>query len=134
MGARFTEHKQGPFLSKNQNSLVIGVLVGNNHDSFTTSYNTGSVNGIRRVGGLVGYNSGSITVSYRAGTVSGNKYVAGLVGWPIPGSSVTSSFWDVDTSVQATSPGSIGRTGKTTAVMQMASSLSRGGSVLLKRR
>ena len=91
-----------------------GGLVGFNNGNITSSYSTGIVNGSDSVGGLVGFNYNSITSSYSTGTVSGINFVGGLVGKNIYGS-ITSSFWDTQTTEQNTSDGGIG---KTTAQMQ----------------
>jgi len=105
------------------NGYDVGGLVGSNSGSIATSYSTGSVSGEREVGGLVGSNWGSIAASYSTGLVSGQSYVGGLVG---QGSAthVTSSFWDIQTSGQATSAGG---TGKTTAEMQTATTFLDAG-------
>jgi hypothetical protein len=88
-------------------------------------YSTGSVSGGHDVGGLVGYIFGSITTSYSTGSVSGDHSVGGLVGRSFGApSSITMSFWDIETSGQATSDGG---TGKTTAEMQTASTFLEAG-------
>ena len=77
----------------------------------------------RNVGGLVGYNNGgSITSSYSTGSVRGDHDVGGLVG--DNRGSITTSFWDIETSGQATSDGG---TGATTAEMQTASTFLDAG-------
>jgi len=124
----------------------VGGLVGRNREeaSVADCYSTGAVSGGSYVGGLVGSNSGSIATSYSRALVSGDGHVAGLVGYhwygritasyssgsvsgggsPVgglvgsgSGRNVSSSFWDIQTSGQATSAGG---TGKTTAQMQTA--------------
>jgi hypothetical protein len=103
----------------------VGGLVGLNgfSGSVTNCYSTGTVDGTgNRAGGLVGLNYGDITNCYSAGTVDGDDYVGGLVGenveyGGISWGSITSCFWDVETSGQTTSDGG---TGKTTAEMQTA--------------
>ena len=95
----------------------VGGLVGYNWDStVSNSYSTGKVTGDRKVGGLVGKNNDETTVSnsYSTGKVTGNSSVGGLVGDNDEGT-VSNSFWDVQTSGQATSDGG---TGKTTAQMK----------------
>jgi len=103
---------------------VVGGLVGHNHGSIITSYSTDMVTGNVWIGGLVGWNHGSIITSYSTGTVTGMAEVGGLVGMnhtqhfsishtPSHGN-ITSSFWDMETSGQATSAGG---TGLTTAEM-----------------
>jgi len=72
------------------------------------------VTGNEHVGGLVGLNYGGISTSYSTGSVSGNSDVGGLVGYDYYGIIIT-SFWDIESSGQATSAGG---TGLTTAEMQ----------------
>ena len=111
----------------------VGGLVGWNSGSVTSCYSTGSVSGFRYpfwgsrsrcVGGLVGFNGGSIMSSYSTGVVYGGQQgdVGGLLGSDIlPNASgqrvgsVTSSFWNLETSGQSESAGG---TGLTTAEMQ----------------
>ena len=104
----------------------VGGLVGENYQgTITTSYSSAEVGGIGQgVGGLVGENYwGSITNSYSTGVVSGTgESVGGLVGYN--NGSISSSFWDIDTSGQLTSAGG---TGKTTAEMQTASTFLDAG-------
>jgi hypothetical protein len=104
-----------------------GGLVGSNGGRVTRCYSMSLVSGGSSVGGLVGENgvdsgtdgpSGSVVESYSTGAVSGDGDVGGLVGHSTKGymgGSVTISFWDTQTSGQATSAGG---TGKTTAQMQ----------------
>ena len=92
----------------------VGGLVGWNAGTVSNSYSTGSVTGEWDVGGLVGGNMGTVSNSYSTGSVTGNDYVGGLVGINEAGT-VSSSFWDTETSGQATSDGG---TGKTTAETQ----------------
>jgi hypothetical protein len=111
-------HSAGTVIVWDSNDLFYsyaGGLVGY-LDSGTISncYATGVVSSPSNVGGLVGYIfSGTISNCYSTGAVSGSN-VGGLVGYKIIGS-IVSSFWDVNTSGQATSAGG---TGKTTAQMQ----------------
>lgn len=104
----------------------IGGLVGGANDGFgasmvSNSYATGSVNGTGSfVGGLAGINySGIIRNSYATGSVRGTNNVGGLVGYNY--GTVTSSYWDTQTTGQATSAGG---TGLTTAQMQQQSNFS----------
>jgi len=91
-------------------SSEVGGLVGYSYyGNITSSYSTGAVSGSSRVGGLVGFNWGSITSSYSTGTVSGYDNVGGLVGYNFIGS-ITSSYWDVETSYQSSSAGGVGKT------------------------
>ena len=99
----------------------IGGLIGRTHgfDIVDNSYSTGSVTGNSYVGGLVGGSYGTVSNSYATGSVAGISYVGGLVGasyctdWSC--GIVINSFWDTETSGQATSDGG---TGKTTAQMK----------------
>ncbi|WP_167848811.1 GLUG motif-containing protein [Methanolobus halotolerans] len=89
----------------------VGGLVGENNNYIYQSYSTGTVNGSTDVGGLVGKNNdGSVNQSYSTGTVSGSNYVGGLVGNNSDGSVVDQSYWDIDTSGQASSDEGDGRT------------------------
>jgi hypothetical protein len=93
----------------------VGGLVGeNDRGTVSNSYSTGRVTGNSAVGGLVGenYEGGAVSSSYSTGTVAGNYSVGGLVG--SSGDTVDNSFWDSQTSGQATSAGG---TGKATAEM-----------------
>jgi len=102
----------------------VGGLVGYNfYSTVTDSYSTGSVNGDEDVGGLVGGNEdGSVSNSYSTGSVTGGSDVGGLVGgnWGTWGT-VSNSFWDIETSGQATSDGG---TGKTTTEMKSITTFS----------
>jgi hypothetical protein len=96
-------------------SIVSGLVGINGWDgTVSNSYSTGSVAGNYYVGSLVGVNFGTVSNSYSRGNVTGHEYVGGLVGvnW---GGTASNSFWDTETSGQATSAGG---TGKTTAEMQ----------------
>jgi hypothetical protein len=113
----------------------VGGLVGENTGIINNSYAAGSSSGNTIVGGLVGSNGyiqtwdiyyespGEIFNCYSTGSVSGNDSVGGLVGFHEVGT-VTSSFWDMQTSGQSTSEGG---TGKTTAEMQTASTFLQAG-------
>jgi len=114
----------------------VGGLVGFNYSGILTDcYSTSEVNGIDNIGGLVGVTHfGPIYRSYSTGVVTGEENVGGLVGYTHPVSSGRSapprpatalnSFWDIETSGQATSDGG---TGKTTAEMQTANTLIEAG-------
>ena len=105
----------------------VGGLVAWNEEGGTVinSYSTGSVTGDDNVGGLVGFNNhdGTVSNSYSTGTVSGNEDVGGLIGWNNLGT-VSNSFWDTETSGQATSHGG---TGKNTTEMQSIATFSGAG-------
>ncbi len=87
---------------------AFGGLVGDNWlGIITSSYSTGNVSGDYSAGGFVGRNYGIITSSYSTGCVRGMwGYAGGLVGdnWS-GGNSITSSFWDMDTSGHSESDG-----------------------------
>ena len=93
-------------------NATVGGLVGYNTGDVSNSYATGSVTG-GTVGGLVGCNNGAVDSCYSTGSVTGGT-VGGLVGYNFFGT-VSNSFWDTETSGQATSDGG---TGKTTAEMK----------------
>ena len=121
----------------------VGGLMGHNYGSITASYSTGTISGIVTisgtgwaVGGLVGQNhrDGSITTSYSTGSVSGNDRVGGLTGKN--SGTITTSFWDIQTSGQTNMCGSSkwesatgcdDSFGKTTAEMQTASTFLEAG-------
>ena len=86
----------------------VGGLVGQNFETVTDSYATGSVEGDGQVGGLVGRNDDSVTESYATGSVEGDSNVGGLVGFN--GDTVTDSYWDTETTGQSTSDGGTGLT------------------------
>ncbi|WP_375724093.1 filamentous hemagglutinin N-terminal domain-containing protein [Arcobacter sp. KX21116] len=94
----------------------VGGLVGRNINStITNSYATGNVSGNGNVGGLVGgLDSSTITNSYSIATVTGNGNVGGLVGLNYNYSTITNSYWDIDTTGQTNGVGfgsSAGATG-----------------------
>jgi hypothetical protein len=100
----------------------VGGLTGFSDWIISESYATGSVSGRDNIGGLVGYNqrtffstpSGTVAKCYAVGTVSATINVGGLIGFNDSGP-VYSSFWDTQTTEQATSDGGMPRT---TAEMQ----------------
>jgi hypothetical protein len=98
-------------VSSGDNSYYIGGLVGNNMSVIGNCYATGKVNGgenSERLGGLVGLDHyGYIASCYATGKVTGGKnserlggLVGGCPGFMCPGSLLTPSFWDVETSGQ----------------------------------
>ena len=100
----------------------VGGLVGfTEHVTVSNCYATGNVNGDSYVGGLAGGNGywGTVSKSYSTGSVIGNEHVGGLVGWN--DGAVSKSFWDSQTSGQATSDGG---TGRTTAQMKSRTTFS----------
>uniref|UniRef100_UPI0035CB8655 beta strand repeat-containing protein n=1 Tax=uncultured Methylobacterium sp. TaxID=157278 RepID=UPI0035CB8655 len=97
-------------------SSSVGGLVGYNYQApIAQAYATGAVSGSSSVGGLVGINDGdgggfygTLTQTYATGAVSGgsgSNTVGGLVGYNTAGGSVTSSYWDVQTSGRSTGIG-----------------------------
>jgi PGF-pre-PGF domain-containing protein len=100
----------------------VGGLVGQNYKKIVSnSYSTGSVSGSSYVGGLVGRNGGTVSNCYSTGSVSGSSYVGGLVGYRQSGTTVSNSFWDVDTSglgTDGSTDKSAGGTGKCTENMK----------------
>jgi hypothetical protein len=97
----------------------IGGLSGYMVGTITNSYSNASVEGLEEVGGLIGESArGTITNSYSTGSVSGSEeieFIGGLIGNSTNNSTVTNSYWDIDTSGQDESAGG---TGKTTADMK----------------
>ena len=104
------------------NGDIMGVSTG----SIENCYAMGNIVGtIGNVGGLVGANVeySYIIKSYSTGSVSGSANVGGLVGDNIR-STVSNSFWDVNSSGE---PNSAGGIGKTTAEMQTESTFTDAG-------
>lgn len=98
----------------------VGGLAGNNSSTIINAYALGSVTGNENVGGLIGTNagSGSVSLSYAAGMVTGAVSPGGVVG--LNSGTVSSSYWDTEATMQASSSGSgdtSGMTGLTTAEM-----------------
>ncbi|MBQ8174855.1 MAG: leucine-rich repeat protein, partial [Clostridia bacterium] len=58
----------------------VGGVVGVNHGTVQSCYNSGTVSGSNYVGGVVGNNAGTVTNCYNTGTVSGSSDVGGVVG------------------------------------------------------
>lgn len=88
----------------------IGGLVGRNTSGghISDCYSRrGTLMGMSAVGGLVGINAGDIRRSYAASPVLCDVESGGLVGYDESGSAIA-SFWDVQTSSQASSAGGVG--------------------------
>lgn len=91
-----------------------GGLVGRNEGTIIANYATGSVTGTGDdIGGLVGasYENGMIIASYATGKVSGSgltAHIGGLAG--ANSGTIADSYWDTQTSGQASSYGGIGKT------------------------
>jgi hypothetical protein len=104
---------------------VGGLMGGNGEGTVSNCYSTGSVTGDELVGGLVGFShKGTVSNSYSTGSVTGNDSVGGLVGDNGKEGTVNNSFWDSETSGQATSDGG---EGKTTAEMKNITPFSGAG-------
>lgn len=87
---------------------VGGLVAWNQEGTISDSYSTGTVDGVSLVGGLVGSNRATVSSCYSTGNVTGLEGVGGLTGRNYEGT-VDNSFWDVETSGQATSTGGIGK-------------------------
>ena len=104
------------------NASSIGGFCGTNIGTISDCYARGDVsvgNNSSRIGGFCGNNTSTVTIinCYSTGAVTAPEeygYVGGLCGDNTYGS-VVNSFWDVNSSGQASSDGG---TGKTTAEMQ----------------
>ena len=104
----------------------VGGLIGSFGGTIINSYATGSISGGQYAGGLVGYGGGSIfwgrdcnvSSSYASGSVSGTSNVGGLLGYS--NCQVADSYWDTQTTGQATSAG--GGIGLTTSDMMTQAS------------
>jgi len=101
----------------------VGGLLGGNLGTVSNSYSTGSVTGYSEVGGLLGDNLGTVSNSYSTGSVTGDEDIGGLVGRNASGT-VSNSFWDIESSGQATSDGG---TGKNTTEMKNIITFSGAG-------
>ncbi len=116
IGSISNTYSTGNVIGKYNNSAG---LVGYNNGNISNSYSTVNVTGINySCGGLVGFNdNGNISNSYSTGNVTGNNNVGGLVG--ASGGTVSNSYWNTETSTQATSAGSDASFGKTSAEMKI---------------
>ncbi|MDD2659014.1 MAG: filamentous hemagglutinin N-terminal domain-containing protein [Methylococcales bacterium] len=113
------------YATGNVSGLAAGGLVGylcncSGVSGINNSYATGNVNDSgNNGGGLVGFTyNGAITNSYATGAVSGAG-TGGLLGGSLNGVSIGNSFWNIQTSGQATS---VGGTGLTNAQMMQLGS------------
>lgn len=91
----------------------IGGLVGSNRSVIKNSYSRGDVNSLGEgVGGLVGWNRFTeILNSYSTGKVNGTETeIGGLVGGGGDETSISNSFFDIETSGQTKSAGGEGKT------------------------
>jgi hypothetical protein len=100
---------------------VIGGLVGLNTSNSLVSncYATGTVSTTDYGGGLIGrcLNSGNVINSYSVGLVTGTSMLGGMIAFS-NFSTITNSFWDINTSGQSISGGGTGKT--TTEMMDVA--------------
>jgi len=135
----------------------VGGLVGSSYGTVSNSYSSGKVNGGGGVGGLVGYNYyGTVSNSYFTGNVTGDPFafVGGLLGYNKGGTvnnsyssggvdgiyavgglvganegNVSNSFWDTETSGQATSDGGTGK--NTTGMQDILTFLGAGWDIIV---
>ena len=101
--------------------------MGENNNSITNCYATGTVSGRNSTGGLVGYNNNSITNCYATGAASGAGSKGGLVGYNNNSGTISNSFWDTDTSERSIGVGTgvpRGVTAATTTELQAFTSTS----------
>jgi hypothetical protein len=99
---------------------LCGGLVGNKLGSVSNSYATGDVSCNSYVGGLIGQSQTNLSNSYSTGRVTGTGiHIGGLIGSNT--GTITNSFWDIQTSNQATSAGG---TGTTTVAMKSLATFS----------
>jgi len=95
-------------------NMWVGGLVGGGQVTINNCYSSTSVTGNIIVGGLIGMNNnGHIKHCYSIGHVQASSIDCGLVG--LNSGTVTSSFWDKQTSTQSSSAGG---TGLNTDLMQ----------------
>ena len=113
-------------------SYQVGGVVGDNDIGLTTNcYSTGIITGID-AGGVAGLNGNSGTVSncYAIGTVSGSNKVGGVVGEIYNKASVSSCYWNTQTTGMFSGYGTItdggvfSGSGLTTVQMKLQSSFS----------
>jgi hypothetical protein len=126
VGVNFGTVSNSYFSGNVTGNSAVGGLVGDNsaRGNVSNSCSTSSVTGNSGVGGLAGYNlNGTISDCHATGKVTGNLLVGGLVGTNYKGT-VSNSFWDMETSGQATSAGG---TGKTTTEMKDIATFSGAG-------
>ena len=103
-------------------TYMAGGLIGMNTGTVSNSYSTSEVTSGTGPGGLVGQNNGTISNSYSTGGVTGSNYTGGLVAYNE--GTVSETFWDTETSGQATSAGG---TGMTTTEMKSIGTFSSAG-------
>ena len=89
----------------------VSTFIGVSHSSVIRNcYAKGEVEASHHIGGLVGYlySYSQIENSFSVSVLDGISYVGGLVGFK-EDSTVTNSFWDIDSSNQAESDGGSGQ-------------------------
>jgi filamentous hemagglutinin family protein len=118
VGAISNSYASGSVTGVNGSSYV-GGLVGRNYGDVLNSYASGEAVGFNYVGGLVGGNYGAITNTYSTGLVQSANSAGGLIGSNY--GSVSRSFWNTESSGQASSNGGVGLT---SAQMMQVSSFS----------
>jgi hypothetical protein len=113
-------------VSNSNSHSASGGLVGDNSDTISNCYSTGSVSGSGG-GGLVGQNSGAINNCYSTGSVGvAGGTPGGLVG--DNSGTISSSFWNTDsTSTGVGSGSSTGATGEPTDSMKTESTFTSRG-------
>ncbi|RKN81720.1 T9SS C-terminal target domain-containing protein [Ulvibacterium marinum] len=97
--------------------ILLGGITGANYGSINNSYSRVVTTGNGTQGGLSGENANNnITYSYSTGEVRSSGFSGGLNGYVDFGPySLSTSFWDTETSNKSTSQGGVG---KTTAEMK----------------
>jgi hypothetical protein len=121
---------------------LVGLIRHGGELRIADSYASGNVTSSAQdssVGGLIGNQAqatdldgndldGETTIArtYSTGSVTGNGNVGGLIGL-MADATVCASFWDLNTSGQATSAGGSGAVGKSTADMKKLSTFSGAG-------
>ncbi len=101
----------------------VGGLAGYSGGTISNAYATGAVTGNGFVGGLAGYSGGTISNAYATGAVIGSAFTTGgLVGQN--DGTVTSSYWDSTSTLQANGVGS--GSGTVTNLVEVTSAFSQG--------
>jgi hypothetical protein len=101
-------HSSGSISGRNN----IGGIVGyNGSGTVQNCFSFSSVNGTDSIGGLIGQNIGqTIAYCYSAGYISGSTNAGGLCGKTTGTPTVTSSYWDIETSGKTNSALGVGKT------------------------
>ncbi len=87
-----------------------GGLVGINSGQLNNVYSLATSTGVSMSGGLVSDNNGEIINSYSAGQVFSSGLIGGLMAITRTATSVSNSFWDLETSGVTSSPAGVGLT------------------------